>query len=124
MLQPLMASLPDLFESITGKNLKMLQDFKTDFNTEDQILKIDENTSEHIVKDIKSVLFMWKMIQLFDDMPEEMTELGMKFLLPDLITIEVHVKSDGYPKFIQMMVLYHLYQTYQRVKRSKEYDQE
>lgn len=32
MLQPLMASFPDLFESMTGKNLKTILDFKKEFN--------------------------------------------------------------------------------------------
>jgi hypothetical protein len=100
MLQPLMTSFPDLFETLTRKNLKGMQDFKKDFNIDDPVLKVDEDTPEYIQKDVKSISFMWKMIKLFDDMPEGLTEIGMKVLLPDLMTIEMKAKTDGYPKFI------------------------
>ena len=64
-----MASFPDLFESITGKNLKATLDFKKEFNPEDPLLWIDEATPDYIQKEIKSAQFMFKLINMFDDMP-------------------------------------------------------
>jgi len=53
ILQPLMASFPDLFESMSGKNLKTILEFKKEFNPQDPILEIDEDTPAYIKKDIK-----------------------------------------------------------------------
>lgn len=62
MLQPLMTTFPDLFEKFSKRNLKNIQDFKKDFNEQDPVFKIEENTPEHIKKEIKSTLLMWKFV--------------------------------------------------------------
>lgn len=67
---------------------------------------------------------MHKMILLFDDMPEETTVVGCRALLPDLLTIEASAKSEGYPKFIQLILLYLLSRTYDSIKRRREHERE
>ena len=67
---------------------------------------------------------MWKMIKLFDDMPDGFTEVGMKLLLPDLMTVEMKAKTDGYPKAIQLVLLYFVNTNFESLKRRKEHDRE
>ena len=62
MLQPLMASFPDLFESISRQSLASIFDFKKEFNPEDPLLAIEEDTPDYIKKDIKSALLMFKIV--------------------------------------------------------------
>ena len=39
-----------------------MKDFKKEFNHDDPVLKVEEDTSEDLKKDIKTTQFVWKMI--------------------------------------------------------------
>jgi len=55
-------------------------------------------------------------------MPDDITEFGMKMIMPDLMTIECLAKSDGYPKFIQLVFLFFLHESQNSIRTKKEYE--
>ena len=115
-----MASFPDLFESMTRKSLTEIQSFKKEFNPEDPVYEIEEGTPDYIKTDIKKSLLLNRLSKLFDDMPNDITGFGMKILLPDLMTLEIDVKSLGYPKFVNLILAYQLYELHRVIKSRKE----